>query len=377
MMNSEEFFPIGNRVKIRKRGKKGTWIAHFHYDGDHRKKSMKTTNKKVAIERAIKLENELQDGTYQSSDSEIKIKEAIERYIECLKTAKKARKTVVRYLGILTKLCEFSEKKKKRLLKQITATLFDQFRAVRNSEVSTRTLYHEGTICKTFLYWCVSRGLLKQNPLEKVKLNKPKPRLRPSPSLQDVQKILNDSTAGQKILYETLAYTGMRSGELRTLRKEDVDLKQNWIHVVSREDAERTKTGESRKIPIHPELRKLLEKRSAAPGPWYFTAEPSNRYPAGDHWINPKKLNERFLGVAERVKLPTGRDALGYTLHSLRHFFETHCVNQGIPQRVIDTWMGHQSDRSMAAVYYHLSDEDSQAFMQRVDFTLPSTDSDD
>ncbi len=374
-MNSDEFFPIGNRVKIRKRGKKGTWIAHFHYDGDHRKRSLKTSNKKVAVERAIKLENELQDGTYQSPDSEIKIKEAVERYIECLTTAKRARKTVVRYLGILTNLCKFSEKKKKRLLRQITASLFDQFRVERNSEVSARTLYHEGTICKTFLYWCVSRGLLKQNPLEKVKLYKPKPRLRPSPSLQDVQKILKDSTAGQSILYTTLAYTGMRSGELRTLRKEDVDLKQNWIHVVSREDAERTKTGESRKIPIHPELRKLLKKRCATPGPWYFTAEPSNRYPAGDHWINPKKLNERFLGVAERVGLHTGRDALGFTLHSLRHFFETHCVNQGIPQRVIDTWMGHQSDRSMAAVYYHLSDEDSQAFMQRVEFKLPSTES--
>ena len=214
---------------------------------------------------------------------------------------------------ILTKLRDFSEKKKKRLPKQINATMFDQFRAERSSEVSARTLYHEGTICKTFLYWCVSRGLLKQN----------------------------------------------------------------WIHVVSREDAERTKTGESRKIPIHPELRKLLKKRTATPGPWYFTAEPSNRYPAGDHWINPKKLNERFLGVAERVGLHTGRDALGFTLHSLRHFFETHCVNQGTPQRVIDTWMGHQSDRSMAAVYYHLSDEDSQAFMQRVEFALPSTESAD
>lgn len=74
----------------------------------------------------------------------------------------------------------------------------------------------------------------------------------------------------------------MRSGELQTLRKENVDLGQNWIHVVSRDDVERTKTGESRKIPIHPAL---LEKRSAAPAPWYFTAEPSNKYPTGDHWM--------------------------------------------------------------------------------------------
>src|SRR5690606_10989777 len=124
-----------NRVKIRKRGKKGTWVAHFHHDGDHRKKSLKTTNKKVAIERAIKLESELQDGTYQNSDSEIQTKEAIARHIACLVTAKKARKTVVRYQGILTKLHEFSEKTKKRLLRQISETLFDQFREERSLKV--------------------------------------------------------------------------------------------------------------------------------------------------------------------------------------------------------------------------------------------------
>lgn len=65
--------------------------------------------------------------------------------------------------------------------------------------------------------------------------------------------------------------------------------------------------------------------------------------------------------------LPAGRDG-GFTLHSLRHFFETFTVNAGIPQRVVDTWLGHRSDRSMAAVYYRLKDEDSQRFMKKVPF---------
>ena len=65
--------------------------------------------------------------------------------------------------------------------------------------------------------------------------------------------------------------------------------------------------------------------------------------------------------------LPAGRQA-GFTLHSLRHFFETHTVNAGIPQRVVDTWLGHRSDQSMAAVYYKLADEESQSFMRKVPF---------
>ena len=55
-------------------------------------------------------------------------------------------------------------------------------------------------------------------------------------------------------------------------------------------------------------------------------------------------------------------------MHSLRHFFETFTVNAGTPQRVIDTWLGHRSDRSMASVYYKLSDTDSQKFMTQVPF---------
>ncbi len=101
--------------------------------------------------------------------------------------------------------------------------------------------------------------------------------------------------------------------------------------------------------------------------PWRFCAAPSRKYPAGDHHISTKRLNEQFTRLVGRLGMPVGRDA-GFVIHSLRHFFETHCVNAAIPQRVIDTWLGHRSDKSMAAVYYRLRDEESQAFMAKVPF---------
>lgn len=163
-----------------------------------------------------------------------------------------------------------------------------------------------------------------------------------------------------------LALTGMRSGELQRLRKEDVDRQQGWIHIVSRRGSE-TKTRRSRKVPMHPCLRDLLARHLSGKGEWYLQAEPSCKYPDGGHCICTKKLNDRFLRLLKRLKLPTGREN-GFTIHSLRHSFETICVNAGIPQRVIDTWLGHASDKSMAAVYYRLSDEESQKFMERVPF---------
>jgi integrase len=120
-------------------------------------------------------------------------------------------------------------------------------------------------------------------------------------------------------------------------------------------------------VPIHPRLRAVLEALPARKGPYLFTAGPSPRYPAGDHHINVKRLNDAFTGLAGRLGLPVGRED-GFVIHSLRHFFETFTVNADIPQRVIDTWLGHRADRSMAAVYYKLADADSPSFMTRVPF---------
>jgi hypothetical protein len=41
-----------------------------------------------------------------------------------------------------------------------------------------------------------------------------------------------------------------------------------------------------------------------------------------------------------------------------------------VPQRAVDVWMGHGSDRSMAAIYYSISDSESQAMMANVPFSL-------
>jgi integrase len=152
---------------------------------------------------------------------------------------------------------------------------------------------------------------------------------------------------------------------LQRLRVEDVDLAGNWIHVVSRRGGE-TKTRESRKIPVHPRLREILSAFPHSAGPWFFTAEPSPKFPEGNHCINTKKLNDRFRSKLKKLKMPIGREN-GFVIHSLRHSFETICINAGI-QRIVDAWLGHTSDRSMAAVYYRLSDEESQKFMKLVPF---------
>ena len=151
-----------------------------------------------------------------------------------------------------------------------------------------------------------------------------------------------------------LAFTGMRAGELQRLRPEDVDLVGGWVHIRSRPGAE-TKTRESRKVPIHPRLRAVLEALPPDPPAVAVHGGAEQEVP-GRRPPHQREAAERAVHAAGRParRCPSGRDA-GFVVHSLRHFFETFTVNAGIPQRVIDTWLGHRSDKSMAAVYYRLT----------------------
>lgn len=186
--------------------------------------------------------------------------------------------------------------------------------------------------------------------------------------LAEVQKILAVATPQRRLLFAVLAFTGMRVGDLQRLRQEDVDRCAGWFHVVSRPGAE-TKTRQSRRIPIHPVLLKLLASYKCGNGPFFFCAEPSRKDPAGGRHISDKKLNEDFQRIADKLGMPIGRES-GYTLHALRRFFETFCINSAVPQRAVDVSMGHRGDNSMGAVNYSLSDGESQAMMAKVPFSL-------
>ncbi len=357
---------VGDRVTIYPRGAKKIWVADFWQDGTHKKQSLKTSNKKAAIERATKLAAELIGGTYQVPPPSVTVQQAVDDYITSLETESRARKTVVKYRGVFDLFVEYLARHRVTKLAQVTAAHFDRYRAERKETKHQKTVYCDGVIIKQLFKWARSRKLISDNPLSDIKLNKPVLEPKAGPSLKQVNAILAGAEEPLRSPLAVLAFTGMRAGELQRLRVVDVDLVGGWIHIVSRPGAE-TKTRTSRKVPIHPRLRAVIEALPTERREWLFTAGPSKKYPDGEHYINVKRLNEQFTRLATRLEMPAGREA-GFVVHSLRHFFETFTVNEGIPQRVIDTWLGHRSDKSMAAIYYKLSDADSQSFMAKVPF---------
>jgi integrase len=358
---------VGEHVTIYPRGKKRIWCADFWRDGRHCRQSLRTANKKVALQKAMRLELDLAAGVCHRPPPPITFRQAVEDYLAFLETEHRATKTLVKYRGILDTLVGFLADQRVTRLGLFSASLFDRFRRLRKLNHHPKTMYTEGVVVKQFMKWARSRKLIADNPVADFKLVKPALEPKAGPSLEQVECILAALREPQKTPIAVLAFTGMRAGELQRLQPGDIDLGGNWIHIRSRLGLE-TKTRLSRKVPISARLRPLLTALPARAHAWRFTMPPSRKYPHGGHQINIKKLNEHFQRVADELGMPVGRKAGGFTVHSLRHFFETFTVNAGIPQRVVDTWLGHRSDHSMASVYYRLSDDDSQKFMSKVPF---------
>jgi len=165
MADSPDRIRVGDHVTIYPRGKKQTWCADFWRDGIHCRQSLKTANKKIALQRALYLEAQLAGGTFQKAPPAITVRQAVADYLAFLETEQRARKTLVKYRGILTVLVDFLAEHNATRLSQFTTVLFDRFRALRKRDHHRKTMYNEGVVIKQFLKWSKSRKLIVENPI--------------------------------------------------------------------------------------------------------------------------------------------------------------------------------------------------------------------
>jgi integrase len=124
------------------------------------------------------------------------------------------------------------------------------------------------------------------------------------------------------------AFTGMRQGEILTIKAQDIDLSANIVHVGGRPGFV-TKADNYRAIPIHPRIRDILTSRMEAVG--------ADVRIFGDEWSNKDQLLRSFAKLRKYI----GKDEQ-YVFHSLRHSFGTWCVDAGVEVRVIMELMGHK-----------------------------------
>jgi integrase len=190
-------------------------------------------------------------------------------------------------------------------------------------------------------------------------------------------------------LVATAAHTGARKGELLRMQVGDVDFEAGVVTVRERKRVHGRRT--TRRVPLSPMLAAVLKDWLAVHpgGPLLFAQaeevpfskkrsrttghrSSAKKDPASGRTVKrPSRMAERRAGIRKRSRpgmLPLTEDeahdhlkrtlagsewAVVRGLHTLRHSFISACASKGIDQRLIDEWVGHQSEEQRRR-YRHL-----------------------
>jgi integrase/recombinase XerC len=199
---------------------------------------------------------------------------------------------------------------------------------------------------RTYFGWLAKTGTIDTNPMQSIKGPKAEKRL---PSFAQQQEFKESKTkvlfgedfdgVRDKLMFEVLYQTGIRSSELVNLRDVNVDKQQ--IKVLGKRNKERI-------IPIGEQLGELinryrdLRKVLLANNDYFFVLNSGKKlYPKFVY----RKIN-KYLGLVTDLEKKSP--------HVMRHTFATHMLNNGAGLESLKELLGHAS-LSATQIYTHNS----------------------
>jgi len=326
--------PVGERVRIFRRGK--TWHANFQRGHQQHRVSLRTTKKKEAQRRALKIEAELAAGLWKPVADVATVEQAVAAYMDFLRVEDRAPKTLTKYAAVFKQVVALARARKVRDLSGIDLAFVDAYRRARtDAGTALKTRYTETVILRQLINFALTRDMLAVDPLKGLKLKKPKPTPQPCWTFAQVTAILAASPDRVRPALTLLAETGMRFGELAWLTWADVERPANLVRIQPKEGW-KPKTGDQRAVPLSPTAHRIL---AALPEQWRWvvTMPPSRAHPRpGRKWTE-----RRLLGELKRILAPLG---LTGKLHTFRHSFISNALLRGTPVAVVKEWVGHVDD---------------------------------
>lgn len=201
----------------------------------------------------------------------------------------------------------------------------------------------------------IEMDLLGRNPVGKIEM--PRAMKKEQKALSMDQLIsLSEEVDGFKSFILVLGLMGLRVGEARALRVEDVDFGNSVIHVRRsftldakyRRIEGATKTKQKRIVPMPPPVAELLKSELAGRSPesWVFCGTRGDAL--NDGWFRKNK----FTPAVKKLGLD------GITIHNLRHTCASLLIRLGNPITNVSRILGHSTVIQTLNTYGHFYQED-------------------
>ena len=178
-----------------------------------------------------------------------------------------------------------------------------------------------------------------QVDLDTVRPRKPQRVLPEILSLQEVKTLLHKiENVKHKAMLTTIYALGLRSGELINLEIKNVDGDRNMIFI------KHAKGRKDRIVPFPESLKPFLRSyyKAYRPQKYLFEGQKGGKY-------TPTSLRSVFNKAKKRAAITKN-----VTLHSLRHAYATHLLDNGTDLRRIQELLGHSTIKT-TMIYTHVS----------------------
>jgi len=212
--------------------------------------------------------------------------------------------------------------------KQITQSAIDKFILQRGTEVSRPTLNKDIRNLKTFINWCKKKRYINNG----IELRELKEEERPVKSLNDVQirklLVVAEPYVAMKVRILLALGTGLRRGDIDSLKISDIDFEKNSISTTSR----KTKKSMASR-PVSAEVMAKLSQYVCGLG-------------VGPEKLFKTKFNYRTW---RRVCIKAGLTELKF--HDLRKTFGSLLAQNGVSTAVTQRLLEHSSPYLTNKVY--------------------------
>ena len=312
--------------------RKNSWVIEYSLpDGRLRREAIgkrgiitKTMAKEVLQnkERMVKL------GEYDLLDAEIPtLGEFAKSYMAHVRDTVKKRSWKRDELCLRHLIAFFKEGLK---LTDIKPQDVDDYKASRLNDVSPATVNRELEVLR-HLFHLADRWnkFFGKNPVSRaglLTLNNRKERIL---ELEEEKRLLASCDSFLRNIIITALHTGMRKGEIISLKWENVDLENNLITI----DQTNAKSKKTRRVPVNSIMRKiLLEQRLKSAGSEYVFQSSK-----GTPYFRQDSLNRAFMLALSKAGIK------GLRFHDLRHTAATRMIESGASIVAIKEILGHSS----------------------------------
>src|SRR2546430_340946 len=329
----------------------GKYFVRFRNNGKLIWRGLKTDVLSIAAQRLPDKIKEVKDEQAllaSGNDPRITFEAAAKIYLERVKASPDYKpKTKEYHEQRLDALFESWPELKAKALRDITKTECVEWRNRFAAEYSPTSFNHTLGILRAIFEIGIEAGARRDNPAkakEMKRLSETSKRLRlPEPDQFEkfVKEIESSGSGFSKPcaeLVQFLAFGGFRINEARYITWADCDLRRGKISVSGEPETglKGRGAGETREVPMIPDMRRLLERmREERP---------------------PDPPNAKVLRVGEcqramdRAAKEVGIARL--THHDLRHLFATRCIEAGVDIPTVSRWLGHKDGGALAMKTY-------------------------